>query len=325
MTQTPSASEPTTGRIFAIDLYRGIALLAMASYHLLWDLADFGYLDPGYPATGWPKIYARAIAASFIFLAGFSLVLSHGNGIRWRPFWIRLAKIVLAAIVVTVATTLVMPRGLIYFGILHSIALSSLVGLAFLRVNRVLMVLLAALVIAAPLYVSHPLFDIPALWWVGLSPNNRPSFDYVPFLPWFGPFLLGMAAARTGPILRALRQSGLWITDHNPITRMLSFISRHSLTFYLVHQPVLISIVFAVTLVAPPAKPDPVASYLESCESGCADNEDQTLCKRFCQCTLEELQAENLFAPFQSGAISIDDNARIKGIAVECSSLSSSE
>ena len=38
---------------------------------------------------GW-KLFARCIASSFLFLAGVSLFLAHGDGIRWRGFWKRL-------------------------------------------------------------------------------------------------------------------------------------------------------------------------------------------------------------------------------------------
>jgi len=129
-----------------LDSLRGFALICMASYHFMWDLADFGYLDAAFPSTGWPRIYARVIASSFLFMAGFSLVLAHGRGIRWTNFWKRFAFIVAAALLVTTATWFAMPQGYIFFGILHEIAVASLVGLVFLRVPWP-----ATLVIAAAL------------------------------------------------------------------------------------------------------------------------------------------------------------------------------
>ena len=91
---TTSPTAPARFRMPWLDMARGIALLAMASYHFMWDLASFGYLEPDFPASGWPRIYARAIASTFLFLAGFSLVLAHGDHIRWQSFWKRRAPTV---------------------------------------------------------------------------------------------------------------------------------------------------------------------------------------------------------------------------------------
>ncbi|TKB32225.1 MAG: DUF1624 domain-containing protein, partial [Mesorhizobium sp.] len=76
---TPTASvqaSPKLKRIVAIDVARGVALLAMASYHFTWDLEFFGYADPGLTAFGWWKFYARCIASTFLFLVGVSLFLA---------------------------------------------------------------------------------------------------------------------------------------------------------------------------------------------------------------------------------------------------------
>lgn len=178
-----------------LDIARGAALLAMASYHFLWDLADFSYLAADFPSTGWPRIYARAIASTFLVLAGFSLVLAHGSGIRWKSFGLRFARIAGAALLVTAGTYVAIPQAFIFFGILHAMAAASLVGLLFLRFPPILTTIIAIAAIVAPDYLRSELFDTPFLWWVGLGSRAPASFDYVPLLPWLGPFLLGMAAA----------------------------------------------------------------------------------------------------------------------------------
>ncbi|HEX5933878.1 MAG TPA: heparan-alpha-glucosaminide N-acetyltransferase, partial [Pseudorhizobium sp.] len=128
--QTPSPAVP---RITVIDTLRGVALLAMASYHFTWDLEFFGYLEPGTATHGWWKIYARAIASSFLFLAGISLVLAHYPAIRWRSFWKRFAMVAGAALAISIATFIAVRGAWIFFGILHCIAVASLAGLAFVR------------------------------------------------------------------------------------------------------------------------------------------------------------------------------------------------
>ena len=158
---TPTAPVPEPSkRIVAIDIVRGIALLAMASYHFTWDLEFFGYTDPGLTAFGWWKIYARCIASTFLFLVGVSLFLAHGKQIRWNGFWKRFAMVAGAALAISVVTCIATPDGFIFFGILHEIALASLLGLAFLRLPALLTLVVAALVIAAPFYLRSELSTI---------------------------------------------------------------------------------------------------------------------------------------------------------------------
>lgn len=317
-----SPAPAARSRFAWLDTLRGTALLAMASYHFMWDLADFGYLDAAFPSTGWPKLYARAIATTFLAMAGFSLVLAHGGGMRWKSFWKRFAIIAGAALLVTVGTYFAIPRGFIFFGILHEMALASLIGLLFLRAPWPLTILAAAAAIAAPNYLQSPAFNAPWLWWVGLSTRTHNSFDYVPVLPWIGPFLIGMAIAQSGAASRWLRQNDRGITDSNPGKAALAFLGRHSLVFYLVHQPVLISILYVFSLIVPAPEVAPDVKYIGSCEMTCKSQQDPQFCHQFCGCTLERLQQLQLLVPFQSGAISIDDDPRIKDIAVECTTLS---
>ncbi len=66
----PLDAAPGRPRLPALDALRGLALIAMASYHFSWDLEFFGYLEPGTSTQGFLRIYARGIASTFLFLAG---------------------------------------------------------------------------------------------------------------------------------------------------------------------------------------------------------------------------------------------------------------
>src|SRR5690606_5901140 len=102
-------------------------------------------------------------------LVGVSLVLAHGDGIRWRGFGKRLAMVAAAALAITVVTRIATPDSFIFFGILHQITLASVLGLLFLKLPGMLTALIAVLFVAAPFYLRAPVFDHPVLWWVGLS------------------------------------------------------------------------------------------------------------------------------------------------------------
>lgn len=289
------------GRMPWLDMARGIALVAMASYHFLWDLSSFGYLEPGYAAVGWPKVYARTIASTFIFLAGFSLVLAHGEAIRWRSFWKRWLIIAGAAALVTVASYFAIPQGLIHFGILHAIAAASLVGLLFLRAPPVLTFLVAAVALVAPFYLRSDVFNQPWFWWIGLSTEPRQSFDYVPLLPWLAPALAGIGVARLPFVTSRLRQYAPGDKPPRRPATALAFLGRHSLVVYLVHQPVLIAILYGVSLAFPP--PGHPAEFVRSCEAACLPQANQAFCRRYCQCALEGLEQGKLLAPLQSGTM----------------------
>lgn len=306
-------------RIALVDQARGVALIAMAIYHFTWDLSYFGYIAPETATTGGWRIFARLIAGSFLFLVGFSLVLGHRQGFRAQSFLLRLGKIGLAAAAITLATWFAFPQTFIFFGILHAIAAASLIGLVFVRLPVALTLLAAAGAAAAPLYLRMPLFDHPALWWVGLSVDVPRSNDYVPLLPWIAPVLLGIASARL------FTESGLpWrlagdghATKHR-WTTLLETAGRHSLAIYLIHQPVLIALVYGFSLLAPPPAADPAVSYTNSCLRGCEGERSAGFCQSFCGCTLERLTEQNLFDDLNRGAIDVTTDGRIAAISSQC-------
>jgi len=315
--RTP-APKPRRGRILAIDALRGIALIAMASYHFAWDLEFFGYIEAGTTGAGFWKLYARMIASSFLFLAGFSLVLGHYPSLRGRSFAIRFAKIAGAALVITIATRFAFPDSFIFFGILHSIAAASLVGLLFLRLPVVITLLAAVAAFLAPDYLRSSMFDNPALWWVGLSETLPRSNDYVPLLPWLAPFLTGIAAAR-------LALSRHWLDrpvegEDAPPKWKTALISggRHSLAVYLLHQPLLIGLVYLFSLGFPAAAPDPLALRNAECNATCRQQDGEQFCTAFCGCTLNKMLEENLFTAWNAGQIDGTTDDRIARIAGQC-------
>ncbi|MDG4880071.1 DUF1624 domain-containing protein [Mesorhizobium sp. WSM4884] len=275
---------PKHSRIAAIDVLRGIALIAMASYHFTWDLDHFQYIEPGTTAVGGWKIYARCIASTFLFLVGVSLFLAHGRQIRWPSFWKRFAIVALAALAVTAVTFFTDRNNLIFFGILHEIALASLLGLAFLRLPAVLTAIVAAAIIAAPYYLRSGFFDHPALWWVGLSATNPRSDDYVPLFPWFGAVLAGIAVTKFASSAGLLARLGTWTPGN--WSKPLTFLGRHSLAFYLIHQPLLYG---GVSLYS---QFWPGEAQLRQCQVMCEQTHDDKFCSNYCACAFDALKAD---------------------------------
>jgi uncharacterized membrane protein len=224
----------THRRLPLVDLARGIALIGMVVFHLTFDLGFYGLIDPGTVLQPFWMAFARTVAGAFVLLAGVSLVLAHGQGIRPGAFLRGTGIVALAALAVTLATRVAIPQAWVFFGILHIIAVSRVMGLAALRLPVWALVGLGVAVWAAPYLWQSDAFNTRTLAWIGFASVQPPSMDLEPIFPWFGPFLLGMALARSGLVPR-------W-TVGGPLVRA----GRHSLAIYLVHQPVLLGTLWLV-------------------------------------------------------------------------------
>ncbi|MGO4450242.1 heparan-alpha-glucosaminide N-acetyltransferase [Phyllobacterium sp. TAF24] len=318
MSQTETLTPPAKSRLGKLDVLRGIALIAMATYHTGWDFEFFGYMEPGTTGHGPWKLYARIIASTFLVLVGFSLVLAHRNGVRWRPFGIRLVQIVLASLAVTLVTLYITPDSFVFFGILHEIAAASVLGLLFLRLPAIVIAVAAAAVVAAPHYLASATFDGPVFWPLGLSEMPILSNDYVPVFPWFGPVLAGMALAKT---LLHFNLTGIFAGNIVPgwLDRGLRFIGRHSLAFYLIHQPVLFGCVFLIAQVFPPATLTPHEVFDRECTRTCSADNEKAFCERFCTCTMSQLETQKIFDDVYAGKRTQDNDPQIQDITSMCS------
>jgi uncharacterized membrane protein len=309
----PAAARPA--RLPRIDALRGVALLAMVVYHFSWDLRYFGFISTDVGGElGW-RIFARLIAGTFLALVGVSLVLSMRGGFDRRRFLRRLGVIAAGAAAITVATRLTMPDAYIFFGILHSIAVCSVLGLPFVRAPAWLTAFVAILCFLAPALLSGPAFDHPALLWLGLSTSYPVSNDFVPVFPWFGVVLGGIAAARIAPRL----WPGCEAFFAGPALRPLLFAGRHSLVIYLLHQPLLFGLVYGAATLFPPDMLGFEASFLESCTTSCVESDmEEAVCRRTCGCIAERTQAEGLWSDFVRNALSDAELARYWVILDQC-------
>ncbi|MFZ1812973.1 MAG: heparan-alpha-glucosaminide N-acetyltransferase [Rhizobiaceae bacterium] len=232
-------------RVSLIDVARGLALIAMAVFHFCWDMEMFGLVEPGFMAQPIMIWSGRAIASSFLFLAGVSLFLAHGGKINLPAFMRRWAMVAGAAALITLATWFATPDAFIFFGILHHIALASILGLAFLRFPVLVTAAAGLFIVTMRSTLQTPALDAPWFWWSGLSQFIPRSNDYVPLFPFFGMVLLGVAASKAASGAGMMERLGRW-RPTGPLSRLLIFFGRHSLAFYLLHQPIMIGLLYAV-------------------------------------------------------------------------------
>jgi uncharacterized membrane protein len=307
-------------RLAWLDIARGLAVVAMIAYHTAWDLSELRLVETDVRTSGGWSLFARAIAATFLALSGVGLVLAHRGGVRPAAFARRLAVIGAAALAVTVATRFVFPDSYIFFGILHCLALSSLLALPFTRLPALAAAAAAAAVWAGPSLLTWAALEVKALDWpvlafLGLGSTVPVTNDYVPVFPWSGFVLAGVALARsvrlpaTGKASSGLSRPG----------RALAFAGRHSLAIYLLHQPLIFGALFGLVSATGPNPRAEAASFLRSCESGCREaGQSEATCRRTCACTVGEIQSNGLWKGALTNALTPDERRRIASLAQVC-------
>ena len=297
----PAAARPA--RLPLIDAARGVAITAMMVYHFAWDLHFFGFSAVDVTQQfGW-RIFARLIAGTFLFLVGVSLVLSMRHGFDRKKYLRRVGIIAAAALAITAVTYVTTPEAFIFFGILHCIALTSLLGLPFVRAPIALVLAAAVASFVVRELLAGPALDHPALLWLGFYERAPITNDYVPIFPWFGVVLAGIAADRLAPALWPSLAPNRELPNSAP--RPLVWAGRHSLGIYLVHQPILFGLVYLAAQISPPSllafEPGFVASQTASCveTGGEADR-----CRRAWQCVADGVQEEGLWRDLMQDELS---------------------
>lgn len=313
----PTASATTPSPRFAfVDMARGIALLAMFVYHFAYDLSFFGLIETDVVAEpGW-RLFARCIAGSFLVIVGFSLVLATRKGLNRGAYLKRLAMVAGAAALVSLGTWFAIPGNFIFFGILHHIALASVLALPFLRLPVAAVALSAALAFALPSLIAHPLLDEPWLAWLGFSHAPLQTADFVPVFPWFGCVLTGIVLARLLLPRLAGTRLAAWRPRMLP-ARIAAWGGRHSLLVYLVHQPVFIAALTLMMQLHPPPPPAERAFRAE-CQRSCGSDVPEQLCRAVCACTIDKLKREQLWQKALDDLLTPEDGARLSEFAQAC-------
>lgn len=302
----------------AIDVARGLAILAMIVYHFSWDLSFLKLIETNIvqvPAWRW---FARGIAGSFLLLAGIGLALAHAQGFRRLPFLKRLMKVGGAALAVTLVTFFAFPESYIFFGILHCIAVSSVLALPFLRVHPSLTLLVALFCLIAPAIFTSPAFDAPYLDWLGLGAGQPITNDYVPIFPWFGLVLIGVACGKLLLNQAETMRLAQWRAK-GAFSQILIWAGRKSLPIYLIHQLVLLGVLYGVLQITGPNPRAEAQPFMSECVATCLiQNAQPKTCNAVCSCTVDTLRQGDLWRKILSGTTSAEERTQISRAAQQC-------
>ncbi|MEO5658598.1 MAG: heparan-alpha-glucosaminide N-acetyltransferase [Polaromonas sp.] len=237
-------------RFDSLDALRGLAIVWMTAYHLCFDLNHFGYLQQDFytdPFWTWQR---TAIVSLFLFTAGVSQAVAVFQGQSWPRFWRRWALVAGSALLVSAGSYAMYPKSFIYFGVLHGMAVMLLVVRLTAGWGRWLWLLggaaIAIKVIAASAHSIWPELDFlnqNVFNWLGLISRKPITEDYVPIIPWLGVMWWGMASGSW-----TLRHRPHWLAlQTGPASRAMAWLGRWSLSYYLLHQPVLMGLLMAVS------------------------------------------------------------------------------
>jgi uncharacterized membrane protein len=310
-----NADKPSR-RVDGVDCARGLALVGMAVYHLSWDLADFRLAPPTLPFTPHMRLLSHIVASTFLVLVGVSLALAYRKGLNRPAFGRRLAIVGGAAALVTAGSFVFAPSEPITFGILHCIAVASLLAGPFVSAPAWASLAIGLAAIAAPFFIRSPMFDPPWLLWLGFGEALPNTLDWRPLMPWAGVVFLGLGATRLPGVIEELTSPKRWRAASAP-TRALCFAGRHSLPIYLLHQPILIGLLWVLTASGPLAPKADRSAFLTSCQRTCiAQGRSEAGCETGCRCVADAVERSG--DADRLATVTAERRAELKRLAAAC-------
>lgn len=241
-------------RIALLDELRGLLVLLMIIYHTFFtggELFGYRFMRSCYmffTPVEW------IFAGLFIVICGFCCHLSHNNLKRGL-------LLMLIAVGISLVLWLFMRENMIWFGILHLLASCILLFVVFKKAITkcpwwigILFCLILGLFTWCFPYDMGSTVGLPGLfsiklpseiiyqkWLFPIGLGFLDSADYFPLIPWafffFGGVFLGNLLLK--------KEMPCWATkSHVPA---LSWIGRHALLIYIVHQPVIYGVFWCVS------------------------------------------------------------------------------
>jgi uncharacterized membrane protein len=244
--QRTIGAQTVSVRIWEIDFLRGLSIILMVFYHVLYDLSELGGMRTllGIKINLYSVFWLGAqyfFAGLFIILCGISSTLSRNNKRR-------ALKLLVVAVAITAVTIIYDSSSAIHFGILHCLGACILMyGLMFEKSGPWACAASGAIVFGLSAALALAMRGVPVRFnWLlplGITSASYTSLDYFPLLPWFGVYLAGAALGKS---IYSRKQSLL--PKRLPET-FINAAGRHSLLIYVVHQPLIIAVLYTAGLI----------------------------------------------------------------------------
>ena len=265
-------------RVFELDALRGLSIFMMICHHLIWDiryLLGYDTLFKFERGIFFTYILQPLFLCCFIMISGVCCTFSRNN--LKRSLRLLLGAVALSVIMALVSFLLLKievisdlhEEGLfVFFNILHLLTVGTFIcfliekgekratiadsdsEIVTLRapsaMTNSILIVVALMIFMSDSFVRmlRGTVDTYAFLPLGIYPYDYISMgDYLPLIPWLGVFLIGMVLGR---ILYANKKTAFPGAPKLLIqlTRPFEFIGRHALFVYLIHQPILLAILF---------------------------------------------------------------------------------
>lgn len=234
-----------------LDGLRGVILLSMIGYHLMWDIIYLFGVECSWYGGILGYAWQQSICWSFILLSGFCW--SFG-----KKKWKRGLEVLAAGVVITIVTIVVMPEERVVFGVLTCIGSCMLLMIPMEKLltyvspkhgllgSGILFLLMRNVNSGFLGFESFQLYKIPKglyrnifTTYIGFPFPEFFSTDYFSVIPWVFLFVCGYF------LRRCITDEQMSVLERG-YCRILEFLGRYSLPIYMVHQPILYGILTLV-------------------------------------------------------------------------------
>lgn len=237
-------------RLELIDSIRGLTLVSMILYHFVWDMVYLYSFKWSWFYRA--DIWQQSICWTFIILSGFAFSLSRNSLKRGLIVFI-------SGIIITLVTLIATPKTRIVFGIL------TLLGSCMLILTPIKK-LLAKIPSGLGMILSFSAFlftrncnrgylgfgnfklDLPDFLYsnyltayLGFPSHSFYSSDYFAIFPWIFLFVFGFFIFKLLEKYNLIEK--LFLKGKIPV---ISFLGKHSLVVYLLHQPIIYGLCEAI-------------------------------------------------------------------------------
>jgi uncharacterized membrane protein len=197
------------------------------------------------------KLFLYPIGTLFLSLVGISLVLSYkANNMNHnqKPSFLKYLKrglfLFSIALMITTLTWIYPHDGFIVFGVIHCIAISIILSYWLIPRPNIAF-LLGSIVIVIGIFFTTFTIDNPFLFWIGLTSPSFYTLDYFPLFPWLGVVLIGTVLGHQ--IYPILEKKYLKKQIQPTLAKPFSYLGRHALIIYLIHQPILFGLLCIIS------------------------------------------------------------------------------
>lgn len=231
-------------RYHRLDAIRGIAIILMVIFHLNYSLVYiFENQILNFSEIFW-YIVGKFSALLFICIAGISFFFAHEKyeKIIFKKYFKYSLMLGVLAWAISLVSYYVFPQEHIRFWILHFFAVSFLILPIFAKLKYWNILLWISILIYGVYFI--PIIESHYWYWLWFLYPWFSSADYYPLFPYFGVLLLGYSFAL---IFFKWELRNILKSDSNNILLIfLSYSGKKSLFIYMVHQPIIIAVIYCL-------------------------------------------------------------------------------